>query len=361
MLDSGPIRLLFFLHRGQDLDLALPVIRRALLDDGFKVSVASTPGLFEDSPRARRALETLNIPADTVRDWERFFRMKPDFKGVDIFFAVTESSARPHHVSYQLTQRANAAGKITCTIQHGLENLGLTYFDEEYGSRILFASQIIFTWGGRESMYAKIPESTARRCVPVGCPKDSGVLGPDFFPRGRRAIGVFENLHWKRYSPSYRNSFVRDLSVMVELFPEVIFLIKPHHDQRWLGKRSGLLPDNDRVILADPKDPKWEPYTAPALISLCDRVITTPSTVALDAARLGIPTAVAAYDLDLRFYEPLKLLRDTRDWENFIKADPAEEGIGSCDSFVAKHCVAGDASANILETLKARFFLSRES
>src|SRR3546814_15987011 len=48
--------------------------------------------------------------------------------------------------------------------------------------------------------------------------------------------------------------------------------------------------------------------------------ITTPSTVAVDMAQLGLPIAVVAYDLDLPTYEPLPLLRSIADWHSFLSA-----------------------------------------
>jgi hypothetical protein len=78
------------------------------------------------------------------------------------------------------------------------------------------------------------------------------------------------------------------------------------------------------VVIADPKSPQWASVTASGVFWRCAAVITTPSTVALDAARHGLPVAVVAQGLSLNNYEPLPLLRDSQDWHRFV-ADAMQE------------------------------------
>ena len=56
-----------------------------------------------------------------------------------------------------------------------------------------------------------------------------------------------------------------------------------------------------------------------ALLFNLDAVITTPSTVAVDAARAGRPVAVIGNDLLLPMYEPLPILREVDDWAYFLE------------------------------------------
>ena len=50
--------------------------------------------------------------------------------------------------------------------------------------------------------------------------------------------------------------------------------------------------------------------------------ITTPSTIALDAAIIGTPVAVTRYRQDIpyyAYYEPLPIIDKVHDWINFIE------------------------------------------
>ncbi len=78
-------------------------------------------------------------------------------------------------------------------------------------------------------------------------------------------------------------------------------------------------------MIANPSDPTWEPYTAPSLLKLSDAVITTPSTVAIDACAAGLPVAVVAYDLNLPRYGLLPLILKENDYFEFLSCLSSEE------------------------------------
>ncbi|NEQ55179.1 MAG: hypothetical protein F6K11_34505, partial [Leptolyngbya sp. SIO3F4] len=95
------------------------------------------------------------------------------------------------------------------------------------------------------------------------------------------------------------------------------------------------------------RNPEWEPFTAPALIAISDAVITTPSTVALDAARAACPVAVAGYDLSLPNYEPLPILRNVDDWQSIVSKlnvpDARHTLVDNANGFVKRHLASEDA------------------
>ena len=95
-------------------------------------------------------------------------------------------------------------------------------------------------------------------------------------------------------------------------------MVKPHHAGRWLSLNRSRLAENANILVIDPKDPEWQPFAAPALINAVDAVLTTPSTVALDAALAGKPVAVLGYSLDLPLYSPLAIIRSEVDWDDFL-------------------------------------------
>jgi hypothetical protein len=80
-----------------------------------------------------------------------------------------------------------------------------------------------------------------------------------------------------------------------------------------------------------------------------DSVITTPSTVALDAVLAGKPVGVVGYDLELPLYEPLPILRSGEDWGRLVATTglPAE----AAARFLRRNVVRSDAGGTILDRM----------
>ena len=92
---------------------------------------------------------------------------------------ASESTAPQHRVAHALTQLANVYGVQTFTLQHGVENVGLTYFDEVHGRDVRFASKTVFTWADPALLPDAIPLQTRAKCVAVGRPDGQGHGGRD--------------------------------------------------------------------------------------------------------------------------------------------------------------------------------------
>ena len=94
-----------------------------------------------------------------------------------------------------------------------------------------------------------------------------------------------------------------------------------------------------------------------------DAVLTTPGTVALDAARFGIPVAVIKHELDLEIYEPLPMVSEISDWQIFI--DQAvkirdKEGLKSrMTAFVERNVIEGNAAGQILDNFLKQCALAK--
>jgi len=197
--------------------------------------------------------------------------------------------------------------------------------------------------------------------VPVGCskpPPHAEQDVADLLPRGRTIVGIFENLHWHRYDAAYREAFVAGARALAEAFPQVLFVLKPHHAGLWLTSQyEGQPPAAANLLVADPQSPAWERHTAGALLGHLSAVITTPSTVALDAARAGLPVAVAAHGLDLDNYRPLERLAEPADWQAFVRGALAPGQRPALQErsarFVERVLVPGDAARRIVEDLRA--------
>jgi uncharacterized NAD(P)/FAD-binding protein YdhS len=227
--------------------------------------------------------------------------------------------------------------------------------------KVNIAAQRIYIWGPMHTLHPRASIAVRARCMPVGCPKEARVKPADLdglLPAGRPVVGVFENLHWHRYSDEYRQNFIDNVRAAAQAFPDVVFLLKPHHAGLWLTKRyEGERPASDNLVIADPQSPEWENHTASALLGHMAAVITTPSTVALDAARMELPTAVFGAGLSLDNYHPLTLLSTPPDWLEFLaraldgeQRAPLQE---QSSRFVDLVLTPGNAAKRIVEDLRA--------
>jgi hypothetical protein len=249
---------------------------------------------------------------------------------------------------------SRAAGARAVNLQHGMDNGGLTY-----GPKLrptAFNADLILTWGGPHRLTEAACAEVREKVVPVGCPKRM-FRREDFpsFPHADRPfIAVFENLHWSRYDNDYRARFVCDLAATAESAPDVAFVVKPHMGGQWYTRRGGTttsLPAN--LVIADPTTDRWRRFTADAFLVHASAVITTPSTIALDAARYGVPVALVTYGIPAQNYEPLPRLEQAGDWLGFV--DQVLHGLydrQKLESFFADAALSGDAIGRIMTVIR---------
>jgi hypothetical protein len=349
---------LAFLDLVQDLDVLIPVLEAMKADPRFSPEVCITDRLATASPRVLRTIVDHGLTPRIVTRKDVIAGKAPALDRVAALLTAAETSHPAHCAAHALASRAMAAGVSTFTFQHGLENIGLTYFaqDLDHPGPIRFASAHILTWGAVEALPEEVLPETRARCFATGCSKPVEVSAAALqLPAGaHRKVAIFENLHWERYDTSFVNAFLRDITATAWRFPGTLFLVKPHHAARWLAKNAAALGDRPtNLLLADPADPAWEPFTAGALIGAVDAVITTPSTVALDASRCRCPVAVAGYSLDLPVYAPLPILRTTEDWAAFLEGlgAPGSDIAARMERFRDRHLVPGEAMPRILDAI----------
>jgi hypothetical protein len=361
-------KILLFVSMPQDLDMLLPLAIRLHNSVDYQVEIAVIDKAWKQSPRIGNLLSTAGIESYVVSHRAVVAESQPRLTDIRAVVTASESTVNAHKLAYSLTQKANRLGILTYTLQHGFENIGLNYFDQEYPvGDVLFASQTVFTWIEVDQLPVETPAETKQKCIAVGCPKF--IQAPDAHlgrnghktqlkipghTAHKRLVVVFENLHWSRYSDNYRQRFLQDLDQTALACPDITFLVKPHHTGLWLTHRyQGELPVASNLVIADPKASKWEAFTAPALIEMADAVITTPSTVAIDAVRAGCLVAVVAYDLDLSNFEPLPMLRNAADWEQLcIQAHrPNDAAVKLLEAFAQDRLVPGDAVQKIVDRL----------
>lgn len=340
------------LHLIQDLDLALPIILK-LIKQKIKLQLWVNFSLIKKSPRVLATIQKYVLPYQILMDSQTGDIIYPD--SVKFLLTIAETNLGPHRFTHWLSNKAKEQGIFVATMQHGFDNVGLTYSDNIHSiDKINFSAERIYIWGKTETLHPNIPENTLKKCLPIGCSKpafDETADLSDIIPVNTPIIGIFENLHWHRYDDHYRSSFLTSICELAELFPEITILVKPHHAGLWLTKRhKGETPDLSNLLIADPQNPLWEHYTATSLLGHMTAVITTPSTVALDAARASLPTAVFAMQLDLRSYEPLPLIHSSTQLIEFVRTSLSDDRlklIKASNSYVDKVLIPGDAATKI--------------
>lgn len=329
----------FLIHLPQDLDLLTALIEQTQIN-GHIAQVLVYKKLAPKSPRITHYLNNAKLVWHPIDPYKDFLKAFLTILRSNVIVSAVETSEKPHRFGYFFTQIANYLGKKTISLQHGLENIGLTYSDETYPiEKINFASKKILIWSQLSELHPNIPTSTRKKCIPFGWTKKR-IKNIELKKPAEFVVGVFENLHWNRYDDSYRKQFINDLITTAENMPQFTFMVKPHHEGRWLTERNKTpfkWPAN--LFILDPKNPIWEPYTGPAIIEISDIVITTPSTIALDAAYLNKPTLVAGYTCSVEKYAPLSILKKQSDWEQHIlKAkNDSTQMIHTSEMFVQRH------------------------
>lgn len=349
---NGP-KILVIIDLVQDFALAKPIIEAIMGANGSPQLVVSERAA-RSNPQLIEALIEWKLCPTMISALDT---RTPDFRWIrnsDAVLTMSETDQNPHKIAHYITRLARQINVPTYTIQHGFENIGLTYRDDEY-PQVGIASDTIFTWGEPEVLPEWVRPEIRNRCVPVGrvtsardatAPTEIEDLFGD-----RLTIGVFENLHWSRYSDEYRNAFVNELEQLARSHPTTNFIVKPHPAGMWLKKNASGRSWPNNVFLTH-SHPKLKSVDTNNLLAVMNAVITTPSSIALDAAEHDLPTAVVGnQDCDTTLYEPLPILRQPRDWGLFVESISAEqitELKNRSSEFVAKTLTDRNGTQNIV-------------
>ena len=339
------MKLAVFFNLGGDIDVLSPFLSPF---PGGEIKIIVSEKLLATNHRLSIVLDAYGLePEEVLSHRSSRDELRNAISDCSHLLTSSESNLNPHRLAFALTQEANHLGLLTATLQHGVENIGLTYFDEYQGPEVRFASQQVLTWNGTRSLLPDVCSETREKVIDVGLPSarpdpafDELFEAMEFNPEGRKVIGIFENLHWTRYSDDFRRKFLDDLQQATELFPDLLFVTKPHHEGRWLTERfQGDRPENSNLLIIDPKSHEWSLLTAPTLLPSMVGVITTPSKVALDASLAGLPVAIASYDGQYAYYNDLVSLSMSNDWFEFLRkvdAGPDDFGATQNEAFIGK-------------------------
>lgn len=338
-----PVRLLVFLHAAGDDMALLPVLRGARERGDYDLRICVAKRFATRFPGAIAQFEAQGWRAEIVGAFGSRWLHRPGLSKLDALLTGTESSLPIHRIAHALTQRASRRGLCTYTLQQGLENVGLNYFDERHGTDICIAARRILIWGRVDALPRETPPATRARCATVGATKSFPKAGKVELKRGRPVVAVFENLHWHRYSARYRAYFFNAVREAALAAPETEFILKPHAKSVWSAQALAEgMPANVRLASDSSRE------SGPILAASADRVVTTPSTIALDAAVADTPVAIMALELNAEYYAPLDLLSSAEEMVDFIRRGQPRE---ARRTFVERVLVEGDAVKRVLDLI----------
>ena len=334
------IRILVFIDLIQDLDVLAPFIARLSADRAFSLRVIVSKWLLTASPRTAAVLETVKAPFKTVKRHAVVCGTLPTLGGVDALLTASESNHAAHTAGWALTRRANAAGVATYTVQHGLRMPGLGG-----ATPASFASNKLLCWFSEDSQPTGLSEDTRAKLAFVG-----RVINPaELAAEARFDLAIFENLHDEVYSDADRQKFLETLFSALRARGDLRVCIRTHPAGAWLDPYTEEIKRTGAVFISS-AEARASKGGAAVLIAEARSVLTTPSTVALDAAQAGRPVGLALTGGEN--FKPLAVLSDAEAWLAFAgtsRFGPAEE------AFLAKHLASGDAWARVRVLLIADF------
>ncbi len=357
---NDPLTLVLLICRSHDIDLYLDIYRYSTKFPGIKILFWVRRKALEEFPATSMLMKKHGMNVDFVVGHRNLKEAINRFSEVDALLNTVEYSIARHKMAYRLVRLANAAGVVTYTMQQGFENAGLTYIEPEWGPNVTFAAQKVLTWGSVENLPGKLAHDTRKKCVAVGYPK--GYLQVSGRKNRRETekpvIAVFEGLHAKRFDSNYRKHFFQDLQYLADTNKDYRFIIKPHPGvKKRSTEHETFLKTLRNVEVADPlKMGKEKNWITPELLEIAHAVITTPSTIALDAAMSMTPAAVVRYDQPVQYYDlytPLPFLDKRNDWIDFLRniSSNYDEMLKVTEKFLTKIIIPGNTAERILTTV----------
>ena len=342
LFGPGRPRVLALVDLVQDIDTLLPVLLAIKASPALSLSIVVSRWLQQESPRTEALLRRHGLRFAYVRRGEIINGRAPSLAGVRAVLSASESSHPAHAAGHALASRAHGLGLATYALQHGFEQIGL--FGAEAGDA-RFASQTVFTWFPADQAASDLVEETRAGLAPVGRPSPVGGWGRD--PVATYDLGVFENLHWDRYGDADRAGFREGLLAVARALPGARILLRPHPAGGWADQLGHELAPFTNIVRPGASEARGRLGGGAEILRGIARVITTPSTVALDAALCGIPTALASPGGAC--YRPLPVLDGPAAWVAFASGEAYDPGV--LDQLSSRVLVAGDGAPRIVERL----------
>lgn len=341
LMGRGEPRVLILVDLVQDIDVLLPVLI-ALRDAGLGLRITVSRWLERESPRTAGLLRSHGLRFSYERRTRIVEGDAPGLDGVAAVLTASDSSHPAHRAGHALAKRAKARGLPTYTLQHGLENIGLLGVDAANGD---FASDVVFCWFPEELTPSDLAADTRAKLDHVGRPSPPGgwtPAGPPAFD-----LAVYENLHWDRYGEADRSAFKDGLRAVAEACPELRILVRPHPAGGWADALRLEFAQFPGLTLLDATETRRVLASTAQSPALAARVITTPSTVVLDAALAQRPVALAVGGGTI--YTPIQVLEGPGDWLAFARSESSMAA--ALNEFKRRVLVEGEAADRIVQRM----------
>ena len=311
-------QILFLIDLVQDYKVLMPIIRFYLREKFVRVKVLVSKVASYNAPVEFKLLKTVAVDVQKIQFSSVNASWFDEFKFYNVVIVGAETNLSPHKLAHKVVYLANQKKIKTVSFQHGLENVGLSYFDD---CNVEVESSMLITWNEMTEFSNKISPDIRAKIKPLGMFKEVIDLSQanEASTSIETYIAVYENLHWDRYTEAYRNEFVSLIKAAAVNFPEIKFIIKMHPAGKWINDVKGL---NQTNII------KYDDFISEGIIETPDEfmnkalaVITTPSTIAVDACLLKKNTAIIKATLandDLHLYKPLTFIESVKDVNSFI-------------------------------------------
>ena len=331
-------RLLVLVDLVQDIDVLLPVLLAVRADGRCRLDIRVSRWLAKESPRTAELLKRHGLAFTSVRRSAVIAGTSPSLRGAAAVLSAAESDHLAHAAGHALARRAKAAGLKTYGIQHGFENAGLFGLEAASGA---FASDVVFCWFPPAATPDDLAPGTRAKLAHLGRPAPPG--GWRRADEPRFDLAVFENLHWDRYTDADRRGFLEGLAATAQALPSARILVRPHPAGGWADRVGHELAQFGNITPALASDARRLCDSGAEILQGVKRVITTPSTVALDAALTGVPVALASDGGAV--YHPLPVLQTPQAWIDFTAGGAFDPR--TLDQFASRVLVAGDAAPRI--------------
>ncbi|NIA20101.1 MAG: hypothetical protein GWP07_06705, partial [Xanthomonadaceae bacterium] len=221
---------MLLISRPQDIDLFIDIYHQSLKHPEIEVFFWATKRALTHFPATKKLLDEKGIRTVFTVTHGNLIAAIFRLLKIDALLNTVESTVASHKVPYIITRIANACKVHTYTMQHGFENVGLTYQDPELGPNVHFAAQNVLTWGPVDQLPGVVAMDTRRKCLAVGCPKVhlANLEKNQHQVSESPFIAVFEGLHVDRFDDQYMQLFFADLQQMADTFTNLHFILKPH-------------------------------------------------------------------------------------------------------------------------------------
>ncbi|WP_445785132.1 methyltransferase domain-containing protein [Sphingorhabdus sp.] len=231
----------------------------------------------------------------------------------DLFLTATEGLQTVlHGMASLITLDARKRGMTTATLQHG----------DLVPDSTAHAAQFFIAMNDRSASDFENSASSSMTCtaVALGAPKhlDGAIVSADpdaiaFRLRSsarhyRQRLLVGSNMHWVAHSsPECR---VMDwLSLAANSNPDILFILRPHPDD-WYHLRIEFFQNHPNILMLDEMTLLCIDWPLSRVLSAVDGVVSTHSTLVLDALMAGKPTAIFPTGIS-----HAKLLEVEREWK----------------------------------------------